>query len=61
MLVPVAAVSFELIKFHRAPGETAACRALCWPGLMLQRLTTFEPDDEQLEVAIAALKGAVDK
>lgn len=61
MLVPVAAVSFELIKFTARRAETAACRALCWPGLMLQRLTTFEPDDEQLEVAIAALKGAVDK
>lgn len=61
MLVPVAAVSFELIKFTARRSEGVMCRALCWPGLMLQRLTTFEPDDEQLEVAIAALRGAVDK
>jgi uncharacterized protein YqhQ len=29
--------------------------AISWPGLQLQRLTTREPDDSQLEVAIAAL------
>lgn len=61
MMVPVAAVSFELIKFTARRSQATVCRALCWPGLMLQRMTTFEPDDEQLEVAIAALRGAVDK
>lgn len=61
MMVPVAAVSFELIKYTARNAEGAVCRALCWPGLMLQKMTTFEPDDDQLEVAIAALKGAVDK
>lgn len=30
--------------------------AVMWPGLMLQNLTTCEPDRSQLEVAIAALK-----
>jgi len=33
-------------------------RALMWPGLQLQRLTTRPPDDAQLAVAVAAL-GAV--
>ncbi len=61
MMIPVAAVSFELIKYTARRSDAAVCRALCVPGLMLQRLTTFEPDDEQLEVAIAALRGAVDK
>ena len=32
-------------------------RAVMWPGLMLQNLTTREPDEEQLAVAIAALEG----
>jgi uncharacterized protein YqhQ len=31
-------------------------RAVMWPGLMLQNLTTREPDEEQLAVAIAALE-----
>jgi uncharacterized protein YqhQ len=30
-----------------------------WPGLMLQNLTTREPDEEQLEVAIRALKSVL--
>ncbi|WP_420810691.1 DUF1385 domain-containing protein [Desulfovibrio ferrophilus] len=59
MMAPIAAAAFELIKYTGKHSGTAACRVLCWPGLMLQRMTTFEPDDEQLEVAIAALKGAV--
>ena len=31
-------------------------RAVMWPGLMLQNLTTREPDEEQLAVAIASLE-----
>jgi uncharacterized protein YqhQ len=31
-----------------------------WPGLMLQNLTTREPDESQLEVAIAALRAVLD-
>jgi uncharacterized protein YqhQ len=34
-------------------------RALMWPGLMLQNLTTREPDREQLAVAIAALESVL--
>ena len=34
-------------------------RALSAPGLWMQHLTTKEPDESQLEVAIAALKGAI--
>ena len=32
-----------------------------WPGLQLQRLTTREPDHEQLEVAIASLEAVLEK
>ncbi len=60
VMIPVASVAFEMIKYAgRAQGSTV-CTLLCWPGLMLQYLTTFEPDDEQLEVAIAALRGATE-
>ncbi|WP_461211508.1 DUF1385 domain-containing protein [Desulfocurvus sp. DL9XJH121] len=61
LMIPIAAMAFELIKFTGPRSEQGLCRYLCWPGLMLQRMTTFEPDDGQLEVAIAALKGALDK
>jgi uncharacterized protein YqhQ len=54
--VPViAGVSFELIKFAGRNRRRAWVRALMWPGLKLQLLTTREPDLDQLEVAIASL------
>ena len=34
-------------------------RALMWPGLMLQNLTTREPDEDQLEVAIRSLEAVL--
>ena len=60
IMVPVASVAFEMIKFSGRAQGNPLCTLLCWPGLMLQYLTTFEPDDEQLEVAIAALRGATE-
>src|SRR6476659_1657503 len=57
--VPViAGVSFELIKFAGRNRDRRWVRAVMWPGLKLQLLTTREPDHDQLAVAIAAL-GAV--
>ena len=54
--VPViAGVSFEIIRFAGRHRTTPWVRALMWPGLKLQLLTTREPDLAQLEVAIAAL------
>jgi uncharacterized protein YqhQ len=54
--VPViAGISFELIKFAGRNRRRTWVRAMMWPGLKLQLLTTREPDAEQLEVAIAAL------
>lgn len=48
-------------EFIRAAGrhENALTRALSAPGMWVQRLTTKQPDDSQLEVAIASLKAAL--
>jgi uncharacterized protein YqhQ len=54
----VAGLAYELIKWAGRHRERAWVRAIMWPGLMLQGLTTREPEREHLEVAIAAL-GAV--
>ena len=54
----VAGLAFELIKWFGRNRTKAWARALMWPGMQLQRLTTREPDLSQLAVAIAAL-GAV--
>jgi uncharacterized protein YqhQ len=60
LLVPIAAVSYEIIRLAgRFPGNRLL-RFLVCPGLFLQLLTTYEPDDGQLEVAIAALKKALE-
>jgi uncharacterized protein YqhQ len=58
--VPViAGISFELIKFAGRNRSRGWVRALMWPGLKLQLLTTREPDLDQLAVAIAALQGVL--
>jgi uncharacterized protein YqhQ len=54
----VAGLAFELIKWFGKNRTRPWARALMWPGIQLQRLTTREPDLSQLAVAIAAL-GAV--
>jgi len=60
--VPViAGISFELIKFAGRNRRRPWVRAVMWPGLQLQRLTTREPDLEQLEVAIAALQAVLER
>ena len=56
LLPVVAGVSYELLKFTGRHIDNPIVRALSWPGLSLQKLTTKEPDDEMLEVAIRSLQ-----
>jgi len=51
----IAGISFELIKFAAKHRRHAWVRAIMWPGMRLQLLTTREPDLSQLAVAIAAM------
>ena len=51
----IAGISFEIIKFAGRNRRRGWVRAVMWPGMQLQRLTTREPDLSQLAVAIAAL------
>jgi uncharacterized protein YqhQ len=51
----IAGISFELIKFAGKNRRRRWVRAVMWPGLQLQKLTTREPDLDQLAVAIAAM------
>ena len=60
LLLPfVAGISYEVLKWA-ARGETIFNRIVRWPGMKLQYLTTREPDDSMLEVAIASFKLALD-
>ena len=61
LLPIVAGVSYELIK---KAGQKDANKLFKWaavPGLYLQRLTTSEPDDSQLEVAIQSLESVMEE
>ncbi len=55
----IAGISFELIKFAGRNRSRPWVRAVMWPGLKLQLLTTREPDLAQLEVAIASLEAVL--
>ncbi|QYJ14923.1 hypothetical protein Rxycam_00734 [Rubrobacter xylanophilus DSM 9941] len=52
----VAGLAFEFIMWSARHQDSALVRALVWPGLQLQKLTTREPTDEMVEVAMASLK-----
>ena len=58
ILPVVTGVSYEALKGLAHAGDHIIVRILRWPGLMLQHLTTREPDDSMLEVAIASMKAA---
>ncbi len=55
----IAGLSYEVIKWAGKNRRKAWVRAVMWPGLMLQNLTTREPSEEQLEVAIASLEAVL--
>ena len=60
VLMPlVAGISYEVIRFAGNNFQKSAVKAIIMPGLMLQKLTTREPSDDQIEVAIEALKAAL--
>jgi uncharacterized protein YqhQ len=58
LLPVVAGVSYEALKLL-AHSDSALSRALRWPGIQLQRLTTKKPDDGMLEIAIVAMNVAL--
>lgn len=61
LMVPVSALAYEVIKVAGKFHKSLACRLISAPGLFMQMLTTKEPDDRQIEVALAALRGAVER
>jgi uncharacterized protein YqhQ len=52
----IAGLSYEVIKWAGKHRDKHWVRIVMWPGLMLQNLTTREPDESQLEIAIRALE-----
>ena len=55
----IAGIAYELLKVAAKHEHNLFARLLISPGLALQRITTSEPDDRQLEVAVKAMKLAL--
>jgi uncharacterized protein YqhQ len=55
----IAALTFEIQRIFARYCTTGPLRALLWPGFLVQKITTAEPDDTQLEVALASLHAAL--
>lgn len=61
VLLPlISGISYEVLRFTGKHKDNRFIRLLIVPNLAMQRLTTREPDDEMIEVAIAALKSVID-
>ncbi|WP_309862453.1 DUF1385 domain-containing protein [Desmospora profundinema] len=61
MLIPVViGLSYELLRLTNALRDVPVLTYLGYPGLWLQKLTTRQPDDDQVEVAIAAFNRMVE-
>ncbi len=56
----IAAIGYEITHFGAKHADNRLIRVLLAPGLALQKMTTRQPDDSQLEVAIAALEGVIE-
>jgi uncharacterized protein YqhQ len=62
VLLPlIAGISYEFLKWSAKHDQHPLVKLVITPGLALQRLTTREPDDDQLEVAIRSVQEALDE
>ena len=59
LMIPISALAYELIRYAARIGDHFAGRTLRAPGMLLQLLTTGEPDMQQLEVAVVSLAVAL--
>jgi uncharacterized protein YqhQ len=59
LMLPVAGISYELIKTAGKCSDKWWAKAMSAPGMLLQKLTTKEPDDKQLEVALSSIKAVL--
>ena len=60
LLPPIAGVSYEVLRFGARFGSNRLVQAMFAPNIALQALTTRVPDDDQIEVAIAAFETALE-
>lgn len=61
LLPVIAAISYEIVRFSGTHSQSIVAKLSSVPGLALQSLTTRRPDNSQIEVAIVAMKRALDR
>lgn len=59
LMLPIAGISYELIKASGKCSDQWWAKAMAAPGMLLQKLTTKEPDEAQLEVALSSIKAVL--
>jgi len=60
LLIPViAAVGYELLRLGARHRRNPAVRAIMWPGILVQMITTKQPTDDMIEVAVVAMEEAL--
>ena len=59
LLPPIAAISYELQRLSARYCTRGPLRVLLYPGFLFQKITTREPDDAQIEIAISAMHAAI--
>jgi uncharacterized protein YqhQ len=55
----IAGLTFELQRVFARYCTTGPLRVVLWPGFLVQKITTIEPDDAQLEIALASLQSTL--
>ncbi|GMV37907.1 MAG: hypothetical protein AMXMBFR61_24150 [Fimbriimonadales bacterium] len=61
ILFPIAGVAYEALRLAGRMKGSLLCTVLFWPGLLTQFLTTREPNERQVDVALEALRAVVDQ
>ena len=60
LLIPViAAIGYELLRWGARHRSNPIVKAIMWPGILVQMITTKEPSDDQIEVAIVSMEQAL--
>ena len=60
LLMPIiAGLSYELLRFEAKHDKNKILKPLIYPGLLFQKITTKEPDDKQIEVAIKSVNAVL--
>jgi hypothetical protein len=60
LLIPViAAVGYELLRLGARHRSNPVVRVIMWPGILVQKITTKQPTDDMIEVAIVAMEEAI--